>query len=475
MSFEREVDVFISIWRDFRAIRDRDPAARWFLDRLLTSAGWHALVGYRIARVFWVLRLRLLARLLSAAFRILTGVEIHPGARIGSGVVIDHGMGVVIGETTIIGDGVTLFQGVTLGGTGRERGKRHPTVEDGVVIGSGAQVLGNITIGQNARVGAASVVVRDVPPGATVVGVPGRIVMRDGVRVGPATLDHGDLPDPIREALEELAERLRRDEERFARERTILDDIEICKRREVTRLKVAEPEERLRERAKTTPSPRDFVAALEADGLALIGEIKRASPSAGVIREDFKVPELARAYERGGARALSVLTDECYFKGSLDDLKAARESVSLPVLRKDFIVDKVQLYEARAAGADAVLLIARLLNQEELCGFVKLARSLGMETLVEVHETRELAKALRSETEVVGVNNRDLATFEVDLETTLRLADEVPDDMLLVSESGIRTPEDLRKLKDAGVDAVLVGELFMRAEDVEAEVRGMFG
>ena len=467
--------MFISIWRDFRAIKHRDPAARWFLDRLLCYPGFHALVLYRVAHVLWVIRLRLAARLLGLLTRFLPGVDIHPGARIGSGVVIDHAHGVVVGETSIIGNNVTLFQGVTLGGTGKEHGKRHPTVEEGVVIGAGAKVLGNVTIGANARVGAGSVVVRDVPAGATVVGIPGRVVTRDGVRIEAASLDHGDLPDPIREALDELARRLKLDEERFVKERTILQDIEDCKRGEVARLKAAQPMENLKGSAAAAPASRDFKAALDAEGLSLIAEIKKASPSAGVIRADFVPADIARAYERGGARALSVLTDKCYFNGSLDDLKAAREAVALPVLRKDFVLDEAQLYEARAAGADAVLLIARLLGQEELCGFVRVARSRGMATLVEAHEKRELAKALRSDTEIVGVNNRDLATFQVDLETTLRLADDVPEDMILVSESGIRTREDLGKLKDAGVDAVLVGELFMRAEDVEAEVRGMLG
>ena len=185
--------------------------------------------------------------------------------------------------------------------------------------------------------------------------------------------------------------------------------------------------------------------------------------------------DLARAYETGGARALSVLTDHCYFKGSLEYLTEARGACALPVLRKDFILDEVQLHEARAAGADAALLIVRLLAQEELCRLVRIARSLGMETLVEVHGARELAKALRSGSNIVGVNNRDLSTFEVDLETTLRLADEIPEETVLVSESGIRTREDLARLESAGVDAVLIGETFMRAPDVEAKVKELFG
>jgi indole-3-glycerol phosphate synthase len=463
------------MWRDFRAIKDRDPAARWFLDRLLCHPGFHALVGYRIAHVLWVLRLRLLARLFSGVVRLLTGVEIHPGARIGSGVVIDHGMGVVVGETTIIKNNVTLFQGVTLGGTGKEHGKRHPTIEEGVVIGAGAQVLGNVTIGSGARVGAGSVVVRDVPTGATVVGVPGRVVTREGARVQLASLDHGDLPDPIREALEELAARLKHDEELFAHERSTLEDIEVCKRKEIAHLKIVESVEGLRERAEAAPEPRDFLGALKREGLSLIGEIKRASPSAGVIREDFVPPELAGAYERGGARALSVLTDHCYFKGSLKYMTDARGACGLPVLRKDFVLDEIQLHEARAAGADAVLLIARMLSQDELCDLVKVARGLGMETLVEVHARRELTKALRSGTHIVGVNNRDLSSFEVDIETTLRLVEAIPDDTVTVSESGIKTREDLARLVSAGVDAVLIGETFMRAPDVEAKVKELFG
>jgi len=297
--------MFISIWRDFRAIKGRDPAARWFLDRLLCHPGFHALVGYRIAHIFWVLRLRLLARLFSGLVRLLTGVEIHPGARIGSGVVIDHGMGVVIGETTVINNNVTLFQGVTLGGTGKEHGKRHPTIEEGVVIGAGAQVLGNVTIGAGARVGAGSVVVRDVPTGATVIGVPGRVVTREGARVQLATLDHGDLPDPIREALEELATRLKHDEEIFASERTILGDIEICKRKEIMRLKISEPLADLKVRARSGPAPRDFLAALEREGMSLIGEIKRASRRGSSARTSCRPTSRARTNAAGRGRSRS--------------------------------------------------------------------------------------------------------------------------------------------------------------------------
>jgi indole-3-glycerol phosphate synthase len=467
--------MLVAIWKDFRAIKERDPAARWFLDRLLTNAGFHALVWHRIARIFWRLRLKLLARLLSSIARLFTGVEIHPGARIGSGVVIDHGMGVVVGETAVIGDNVTLFQGVTLGGTGKEHGKRHPTVEADVVIGAGAKVLGNITLGAGCRVGAGSVVVRDVPTGATVVGVPGRIVIQDGMKIAGATLDHGNLPDPIREALDQLAERLRQDEQRTVCQRTILDDIHDCKRKEVLQLKLATSMAELTSRAAAAAPPRDFEAALARGGLSLIGEIKRASPSAGIIREDFRPAELAAAYERGGAHALSVLTDACYFKGSLAYLAQARAATTLPVLRKDFVIDEVQLYEARSSGADAALLIARILGQEELCRLVAIAKSIGLATLVEIHDRRELLKALRSHARIVGINNRDLGTFAVDLDTTVKLAADVPDDVVLVSESGIRTREDLKRLEAVGVDAVLIGETFMRATDVEGKVRELFG
>ncbi len=257
--------------------------------------------------------------------------------------------------------------------------------------------------------------------------------------------------------------------------RTILEEIASQKRGEVERLKEKEPAEKLKERAAAAPPARDFKAALDSDGLSLIAEIKRASPSAGVIREDFKPPEIAKAYERAGARALSVLTDARYFQGSLDDLKAARKACSLPVLRKDFMIDEAQLYEARAAGADAVLLIARLLGEDDLARLVQVSKELGMATLVEVHERCELAKTLASGTGIVGVNNRDLATFKTDIENTMKLADEIPDEMTLVSESGIRTREDLRRLGSAGVDAVLIGEAFMRAPDVEAAVKEMFG
>ena len=189
--------------QDFRACFERDPAAQTalgFLEVLLTYSGYHAILMYRFIHFLYAgLRLPLIPRVLSQAVRFLTGVEIHPGAKIGPGFFIDHGMGVVIGETAEIGENVTLYQGVTLGGTGTQRGKRHPTLGNNVVVGAGANILGNIRIGNNVKIGAGSVVVHSVPDHCTVVGVPGEIVRKEGNRIPTLTLDHGDLPDPVKE------------------------------------------------------------------------------------------------------------------------------------------------------------------------------------------------------------------------------------------------------------------------------------
>ncbi len=190
---------------DFRAALDNDPAARGFwgaLEIIFTYSGFHAMIAYRIAHILHQLKIPFIPRVMSQVARFLTGIEIHPGARIGSSFFIDHGMGVVIGETAIVGNDCVLFQGVTLGGTGKESGKRHPTLGDNVLVSAGAKVLGNITIGNNCKIGAQAVVLKDVPPNCTVVGVPGRIVIRDGVRVQKGVdLNHADLPDPIAERL----------------------------------------------------------------------------------------------------------------------------------------------------------------------------------------------------------------------------------------------------------------------------------
>ncbi len=199
--------VFETLRADVRAVFDRDPAAKSLLEVLLCYPGLHALRAHRVAHVLYRWRLFTLARLISHLSRFLTGIEIHPGAAIGRGIFIDHGMGVVIGETTRIADRVTIYQGVTLGGTGKGRGQRHPIVERDVVIGAGAKVLGEITMGNNSRIGAGAVVITSVPPGCTVVGIPGRVVVRNGHKVD--SLAHGDLPDPVLDALSSLDHQLK--------------------------------------------------------------------------------------------------------------------------------------------------------------------------------------------------------------------------------------------------------------------------
>ena len=196
------------IAQDLQAVFERDPAATSRLEVFLTYSGFHALLTYRIAHWLWKHQVPILPRIISQLARWLTGVEIHPGATIGTGFFIDHGMGVVIGETTEIGDYVTLFQGVTLGGTGKERGKRHPTLGNHVVVGAGAKVLGGIRIGDNVKVGANAVVLRSVPANSTVVGNPGRIVKYDGERLPEATMDHTNIPDPIAERFESMGQEL---------------------------------------------------------------------------------------------------------------------------------------------------------------------------------------------------------------------------------------------------------------------------
>lgn len=245
---------------------------------------------------------------------------------------------------------------------------------------------------------------------------------------------------------------------------TILDEIidwkrvEIAHRRRAVHIDVAR-------------SPRDLVSALRRPGVSLIAEVKRASPSKGLLCPDLDPGALAREYEAGGASAISVLTDERFFQGSLDDLRAVRQSVDLPVLRKDFVLDPYQVYEARTAGADAVLVIVAVLDDDTLSSLYRLVRALGMAALVEVHDEAELGRALAIEPRIIGVNNRDLRTFDVDLETTARLRALVPDDVVLVAESGIHTPADVARLAAMGADAMLVGEALVRAEDTRAKVR----
>jgi indole-3-glycerol phosphate synthase len=252
---------------------------------------------------------------------------------------------------------------------------------------------------------------------------------------------------------------------------TILDKIVATKRGEIEQAKKARPEGVLRAELAQAPPRRDFFAALKGDGpIKLIAEIKKASPSAGVIRDDFDPVAIAKTYERHGATCLSVLTDESYFQGHLDYLRAVREAVDLPVLRKDFILDSYQLLEARAAGADAVLLIAECLDDCNLRKLYNEAIDLCLVPLVELYEPENLHRVLESGATLVGVNNRNLQTFEVDLEHSLRMRERVPDDCLLVAESGIKTNEDVRRLEAAGIDAILVGESLMREPDIGAAV-----
>jgi indole-3-glycerol phosphate synthase len=222
-----------------------------------------------------------------------------------------------------------------------------------------------------------------------------------------------------------------------------------------------------------TQARRDFATALRAGKPAIISEIKKASPSKGVLAEEFDPPRTARQYEAGGASAISVLTDRDFFQGSLTDLEAARAAVQLPVIRKDFTIDEYHVLEAAAHGADAILLISAILDEAQMRGFRELAADYGMASLVEVHDDAELDVALRSGAEILGVNNRDLHTFEVRLETSFRLARRMPQGLIKVSESGIRDAGDVRSLMDAGYDAFLVGEHLMKAPDPAAALRSM--
>lgn len=227
-------------------------------------------------------------------------------------------------------------------------------------------------------------------------------------------------------------------------------------------------------RARPAPEGRPSLrAALLRPGLSLIAEVKRASPSKGPLRMDLDVADLVRRYEAAGAAAVSVLTEEDHFRGSLDDLAAAVAATRLPVLRKDFIVDEYQLHEARVYGASAVLLIAAILSHGELVALAETARRLGLDVLVEVHDESELLQALAVDDAVIGINNRDLHSFAVSLETTFRLVSLVPPERLVVSESGIRTRADCLRLRAAGVDGLLVGEVLVRSDDPGATLRAL--
>jgi len=255
----------------------------------------------------------------------------------------------------------------------------------------------------------------------------------------------------------------------------ILDRIVESTRRSLAERKAKTPLSALERAAGRREPSRDFAGALRGETISLIAEVKRASPSKGVLCPNLDASSLARVYSRGGAAAISVLTEPEYFRGSFADLEAVSAEVGLPVLCKDFIVDRYQVYEARAHGADAVLLIAAILTQRELEDLLEVARSLAMTALVEVHNRGELDRALSLSPRVVGVNNRNLADFTVDLGTTLALRPAIPPGVVVVSESGIHTRDDVLKLQEANVDAILVGEALVTSPDPGAKIQELLG
>jgi len=255
----------------------------------------------------------------------------------------------------------------------------------------------------------------------------------------------------------------------------ILDEICLHKKEETAQRKEALPLAQLKQMIEPLPPARDFRQSLRKEGIGLIAEIKRASPSKGMLLGDIDVVELAGLYEAAGASAISVLTDERFFKGSLDDLVAVRRNVRLPCLRKDFILDEYQLYEARAYQADAVLLIVRCLSDEQLKDYLKRAKELGMAALVETHSAEEIERAVKAEAGIIGINNRDLTTFEVDINTTLHLKKMISGGKVLVSESGIHTRDQVRMLEGGGVDAILVGEALLTSNNIRGKILEILG
>jgi indole-3-glycerol phosphate synthase len=259
---------------------------------------------------------------------------------------------------------------------------------------------------------------------------------------------------------------------------TILDKILTAKRTEIAEARARTPLAEMRSRAQQAEPPRDFVGALRAKhaagAAAVIAEIKKASPSKGLLRADFNPSKIAASYARAGAACLSVLTDSGFFQGAHEHLAEARAACALPVLRKDFIVDEFQVHEARALGADCILLIAACLTTEEMKALERAARALGMAVLVEVHDAPELDRALQLATPLVGINNRNLRTFETRLETTLDLLGRIPAGRIVITESGIARRDDVERMRASGVHAFLVGEAFMRSPDPGVALEAMF-
>lgn len=256
----------------------------------------------------------------------------------------------------------------------------------------------------------------------------------------------------------------------------ILDEIVAYKKKELLETKRGTPFSDQKKRAADAGPTRGFEKVLAAGtGIRLIAEVKKASPSKGVIREDFDPVKIAGTYEESGAACLSVLTEKNYFQGDLGYLGAIRKAVGLPLLRKDFIIDEYQIFEARAAGADAILLIAACLDRRQMEDFLGTAEGIGLDVLVESHTLKELDKSLVAGARILGINNRDLTSFTVNLQTTFDLLNDIPDDRIVVSESGIRTRDDVVRLQKSGVDAVLVGESLMREKDIGRKVKELLG
>jgi indole-3-glycerol phosphate synthase len=255
----------------------------------------------------------------------------------------------------------------------------------------------------------------------------------------------------------------------------ILDEIVAHKKKDLEERKATLPLAELGKRMPPLSERRSFSRSLKKDGLAIIGEIKKASPSRGIIVPDFDPVDLALEYEEAGVVAISVLTEERYFQGSLGDLLMVRRATSKPLLRKDFLFDEYQLYEARAYGADATLLIVTILEERKLISLLEKAQVLGLDALVEVHSRGEMEQALSCGATIIGINNRDLKTFQVDLRTTAELSQFVPPDKILVSESGISNAEDVRFVREHGVKAILVGESLLRSGDIKGKVKELLG